>query len=315
MRLCSSRGLLSLFGLVLLPIVSQAQPASGGSISPSQPALAAATDPRSIFLPLLVTDSDGRLVTTLDVRNFAVTEDGHPQTLHSVSTADEPSSVGILLDLSGSMERDLPEERNAVLQFLRTSNPQDEFLLMAFSNHPELLSDLTSSRETIAAKLDSLAPGHRTTLYDAMLESLEKLQQAKYPQRALLVISDGGDNASTHTASDVNSALRRSGVQVNAISMADPDAATIEERSGLASFTEITANSGGRFFPLAYPSQAAEAAGAIAWQLRHQYLLIYASDRPNPDGKWRKVKVKLSPPPGMTHLTVHVRAGYYAPSQ
>jgi Ca-activated chloride channel homolog len=318
MRLCSSRNLVLVSLLIARPPLLPAQVAPANVAANSQqPSLPDALQQQLILLPLLVTDFNGRVVTSLTQANFRVTEDGRPQAIRSVSLNHVPDSVGILMDLSGSMVKGLPLERAAVLGFLRASNPQDEYFLIGFSDAPELLVDFTSSKGAIASGLDVVPPAHRTALYDAVLSGLQKLQEARNPRKVLLVVSDGGENQSHHSEAEVRLALRKSQIQVDAVAIADSwSALNIEERRDRGQrLNNLSNDSGGRFFPLEDPSQAGLIGEAMASELRHGYLLTYASDSPNRDGKWRKVKVKASPPPGMSHLTVHARAGYYAPLQ
>ncbi|MGC2637047.1 MAG: VWA domain-containing protein [Acidobacteriaceae bacterium] len=307
MRLCSR----PCFSLALLlfagPVALKAQSAANFA--------APLPRPHAVLLPLLVTDDSGRAVTSLTRKNFSVTEDGRPEAISSLSSDDAPRSIGILLDLSGSMEKALPLERAAVLQFLHASNPQDEFFLMGFSDHPQLLVDFTASTDTIAARLDTLTAGHRTAFYDALDAALDKLQQAANSRKALLVISDGGDNASHIAETQIRSALRNSTVPLEAIGIFTQQESTFEERAGRYFLNQMTSDTGERLISLDNPTEAGHAGAAMAAGLRLSYLLSYTSSGPNADGKWRKVKIKLSPPPGMSHLTVHARAGYYAPSQ
>jgi Ca-activated chloride channel family protein len=267
-----------------------------------------------VLLPLLVTDDSGRAVTSLTIKNFSVTDDGRPEAISTLSSDDAPRSIGILLDLSGSIEKALPLERAAVLEFLRASNPQDEFFLMGFNEQPALLVDFTSSRAAIAARLDTLTAEHRTAFYDALDAALDKLQHATNSRKAVVVISDGGDNASHISEAQIGSALRKSTVPLEAIGIFVEHESTIEERTGRYLLNQMSSDTGGRLISLDNPIEAGQAGAAMAAGLRLSYLLSYTSDTPGAAGQWRKVKVKLTPPPGMSHLTVHARAGYYAPS-
>ena len=316
MRLCS-RGCISLTLVLFVGAfgLKAQSTSSANAIQPQSLAATPAADSRVVFLPVLVVDESGRAVTSLTRENLSVAEDGRPQVIRSFTHDDPPYSIGILLDLSGSMARRLPLERAAVLQFLRFSNPQDEFFLMGFSDHPELLVNFTSSRETIAAGFDHLHVGFQTALYDAISSGLNKMKEARYPRRALLLISDGGDNASHLSDSEIHHALRQSSVQVETVGIFDFRAVTLGERDGPDNLSRISSNSGGRLLPVEEPAQAGPAGAALSAALRLSYLLSYTSDNPTAAGEWRKVKVKLSPPKGMSHLTVHARAGYYAPSR
>lgn len=315
MRLCSEPGFSVALVLFVGPLglLAQAPANNGAQLQPT--GATSVADSRVVLLPVLVVDDTGRAVTALSSQNFSVTEDGRPEIIRNVAQDDSPYSIGILLDLSGSMNGELPLERDAVLQFLRYSNPQDEFFLIGFSDRPELIVNFTTSREAIAAGFDALHGEYRTALYDAIYAGLDKMREARYPRQVLFLISDGGENASHHSESDIGKALRQNSVRVETIGMFDPRAPTTEDLNGLDNLHQIIGDSGGRLVPLDGPSQAAQAGAAMAASLRLSYQISYTSDSPTAGGEWRKVKVKLSPPKGKSHLTVYARSGYYAPSQ
>ena len=314
MRLCSSSRLLLVSFLIGGPNFLHAQEAPANLPTAQRLPVASASDQHLIPLSVLVTDGTGRAIPSLTKDNFSVTEDGQRQAILNVWRNDAPCSIGILLDLSGSMEKHLPQERAAVLQFLRASNPNDEFFLLTFSDHADLLVDFTSSQDQIAAKLDNLQIGHRTALYDALSEALGKLRQASRPRRVLLVISDGNDNVGHHSDAEIRTEFRKLQVQMNGIAF-DDSRASVEEQSGLHSFTQLTTDSGGRFLLLDDPTQAGVAGAAMAAGLRLGYVLSYSSTNRKADGQWRKVKVKVSPPPGIGHLSIYAPNEYYAPLQ
>lgn len=272
-------------------------------------------DTNLVLIPLTVTDPMDRLVTGLEKQNFTVSEDNHPQTIRTFSCDDAPVSVGIILDLSGSMGNKIVRSRDAILQFMKTSNPQDEFFVIGFNDRPVLITDFTSSVDDVEARLSTIEAGRRTALLDAVYFGLEKMKLAKYQRKALLIVSDGGDNNSRYTENEVRSAVREADVQIYSIGIFDPEAATIEERNGPLLLNDISNESGGRLFRVDDISEMADIATRISSELRNEYVLGYKTDDAKLDGKWRKVKVKLLPPPGLPQLTVHARNGYYAPLQ
>jgi Ca-activated chloride channel family protein len=272
-------------------------------------------DTNLVLVPLIVTDPLDRLVTGLEKQNFSIFEDNHPQAIRTFACDDAPVSVGVILDLSGSMGNKVVRARGAVLQFMKTSNPQDEFFVIGFNDRPVLITDYTSSSDDVEARLATVEVGHRTALLDAMYFGLEKMKQAKYPRKALLVISDGGDNNSRYTENELRSAVRESDVQIYSIGIFDPEAATLEERNGPMLLNEVSSDSGGRLFRVDDLSEMGDIASRISAELRNEYVLGYKTTDARMDGKWRKVKVKLAPPPGLPQLTVHARTGYYAPLQ
>ncbi|MGB6904011.1 MAG: VWA domain-containing protein [Acidobacteriaceae bacterium] len=276
-----------------------------------RPAAARATP---IHLALTVTDPDGRPVTKLTQQNFTLLEDSRPQAILSLSKDDVPASIGILFDVSASVEKSLPWERAAALQFLKDSNPQDEFFLIGIAAQPQLLAGFTSAAN-IESHLSQLQAGHRTAFLDSVWLGLETMKDAKYPRKVFLIISDGGDNASEHSEKAIRSTLRDTDIQIDAVLVDSPDAATVEERNGPILLRDLTDNSGGRALLLDGSAHAADIGASLAFGLRTEYDLTCASDNNGAPGKWRKVKVKLQPPPGLPQLTVHARTGYYAPLQ
>ncbi|MGA8110813.1 MAG: VWA domain-containing protein [Acidobacteriaceae bacterium] len=272
-------------------------------------------DTNLVLIPLTVTDPMDRLVTGLEKQNFDVLENNRPENIRTFSCDDAPVSIGVILDLSGSMSNKVVRARGAVLQFMKTANPQDEFFVIGFNDRPELITDYTSSTDDIEARLMNIQAGHRTALLDALYFGLEKMKQAKYPRKALLIVSDGGDNNSRYTEGEVRSAVKEADVQIYSIGIFDPEAATVEERNGPQLLSDISDETGGRLFRVDDLSEMGDIATRISAELRNEYVLGYKTDDLRKDGKWRKVRVKLNAPPGLPQLTVHARNGYYAPLQ
>ncbi len=299
-------------------------PPVAAKVDPSVPLTAGASlhtgikyrvDTNLVLIPLTVTDPMDRLVTGLEKQNFMVAEDNHPQAIRSFSCDDAPVSIGIILDLSGSMSNKVVRSRGAILQFMKTSNPQDEFFVIGFNDRPVLITDFTSSADDVEARLATIQAGRRTALLDAIYFGLEKMKLAKYERKALLIVSDGGDNNSRYTENEVRSAVREADVQIYSIGIFDPEAATVEERNGPMLLNDVSNDTGGRLFRVDDVSEMGDIATRISSELRNEYVLGYKTDDTRLDGKWRKVKVKLAPPPGLPQLTVHSRTGYYAPLQ
>ena len=272
-------------------------------------------DVNLVLVPLTVTDPMDRLVTGLEKENFFVYENNHLETLKTFSSDDVPVSIGVIFDLSGSMANKVIRARDSILQFMKTSNPQDEFFVVGFNDRPELIEDFSSSTDEIEARLATVRAGHRTALLDAIYYGLNKMKQAKFERKALLVVSDGGDNRSRYTENEVRSVVRESGVQIYSIGIFDPYAATTEERLGPLLLNDISDETGGRLFRVDDIAEMGDIATKISSELRHEYVLGYKPDDEKRDGKWRKVKVRLVPPAGLPPLTVHARNGYYAPLQ
>lgn len=272
-------------------------------------------DVNLVLVPITVTDPRDRLVTGLEKDNFFVYENNHLQNLKSFSQEDVPVSIGIIMDLSGSMANKVVRARESILKFMKTANPQDEFFVIGFNDRPELIEDFTSSPADVEARLATVRAGHRTALLDAIYFGVSKMKQARYERRALVIVSDGGDNRSRYTESEVRSIVRESGLQIYSIGIFDPYAATTEERLGPLLLNDLCEETGGRLFRVDDISEMGDIAEKISAELRNEYVLGFKSDDVKRDGKWRKLKVKLAPPPGLPQLTVHARNGYYAPLQ
>ncbi len=272
-------------------------------------------DVNLVLVPVTVTDPLNRLVTGLEKQDFFLYENNALQKIKSFSAEDAPVSIGIIFDLSGSMSDKINRARNSILEFLRTANPQDEFFVIGFNDRPELITDFTNSVDNIESRLLTVKPGHRTALLDAIYFGLNKMKQAKNERKALLVVSDGGDNRSRYTESEVRAVVRESDVQIYSIGIFDQYAPTREEQLGPILLHDVSEETGGQLFRVDDLADMADIATKISAELRNQYVLGYRSEDAKRDGKWRKLKVKLVPPEGLPQLTVHARTGYYAPLQ
>ncbi|MDE3150540.1 MAG: VWA domain-containing protein [Acidobacteriota bacterium] len=268
-----------------------------------------------VLVPITVTDPMNRLVTGLEQNDFKIYENNKLQNIRSFSCDDAPVSIGIIFDLSGSMTSKLIRARSAILQFIKTANPQDEFFVIGFNDRPELIEDFTSSIEDIQGRLVTVRAAHRTALLDAIYYGLAKMRDAHHERKALLVVSDGGDNRSRYTEGEVRAAVREADVEIFSIGIFDPYAPTPEERAGPQLLAEISESSGGRMFRVDNVDEMSDIAEKISMELRNQYVIGYRPMDLTRDGKWRKVKVKVDPPPGLPPLTVYARTGYYAPLQ
>jgi Ca-activated chloride channel homolog len=310
---------------VHVPPPSTANPGTGAPAGVDAPAatVAGKAKPGSlirmnvdmVLVPITVTDPMNRLVTGLEQEDFQLFENNGEQKIRTFAAEDAPVSIGIIFDLSGSMTSKLVRAREAILQFVKTANPEDEFFVIGFNDRPELIEDFTSSVEDLQARLATVKSGHRTALLDAIYFGVAKMKDAKHERKALLVVSDGGDNRSRYTEGEVRAQVRESDVEIYSIGIFDPYAATPEERTGPILLNELCEETGGRMFRVDDVSEMSDIAEKISTELRNQYVIGYTPKNMSRDGKWRKVKVKLNPPSGLPPLTVHARTGYYAPLQ
>jgi Ca-activated chloride channel homolog len=268
-----------------------------------------------VLVPVTITDPLNRLVTGLEKDDFQIYENNGEQQILSFASEDAPVSIGIIFDLSGSMTSKLLRAREAILQFIKTANPQDEFFVIGFNDRPELIEDFTSSVEDIQARLATVHAGHRTALLDAIYYGIAKMADAHHERKALLVVSDGGDNRSRYTEGEVRAKVREADVEIYSIGIFDPYAPTPEERTGPQLLDDISSSTGGRLFRVDDVDEMSDIAEKISTELRNQYVIGYKPKDLSRDGKWRKVKVKVNPPPGLPPLTVYARTGYYAPLQ
>ncbi len=268
-----------------------------------------------VLVPVTITDPMNRTVTGLDKENFTIYE-GHDQMeIRHFSNEDAPVSIGVIFDMSGSMVSKIDRAREAVIEFFKTANPQDEFFMITFSERPEQVSDFTSSVEDIQGKLVYTIPKGRTALLDAIYLGVNKMRKAKYEKKAILIISDGGDNHSRYTEGEIKSLVKEADVLVYAIGIYDHYFPTQEEQLGPALLSDISDLTGGRTFTIDNPNDLADVAEKIGIELRNQYVLGYRPKTPAHDGKWRKIRVKLTPPKGLPPLRVYAKTGYYAPSE
>ena len=284
------------------------------------PALKSHSKPLSVnvemvLVPVTITDPMNRLVTGLDRENFNLFEGKEQQEIKTFTSEDAPVSLGVIFDMSGSMSSKIERAREAVIEFFKTANPQDEFFMITFADKPEEISDFTTSVEDIQGKLVYTVPKGRTALLDAIYLGVSKMRQARYPKKALLIISDGGDNHSRYTEGEIRSMVKEADILIYAIGIYDHFFPTDEERLGPTLLSDITELTGGRAFTIDNPNDLADVSTKIGIELRNQYLLGYRPKNPVRDGKWRKIKVKLLPPKGLPPLRVYAKTGYYAPTE
>ena len=294
---------------------------AGPQISVRKPPIHATpiqVDVNLVLLNVTVTDPYDRVVTGLERDNFRVFDEKAEQQIVSFSTEDTPISVGLIFDSSGSMSDKIQKSKEAVVQFFKTSNPQDEFLLINFNERFNLVSGFTSKFENLENSLISVKAGGKTALLDAVYLGLSEMKKASTNRKALLVISDGGDNHSRYTERDVRQAVRESDVQIYVVGIFEPLASrarTLEEAGGPDLLAELSQVSGGQMFSVEDPDELPDVMEKVSVELRDQYVVGYKPSNLVRDGRWRRIKIKLAPPRGLPPLQVYARTGYYAPTQ
>jgi Ca-activated chloride channel family protein len=269
------------------------------------------------LINVTVTDPYNRLVTGLDPDNFRVYEDNIEQEVVTFSSEDVPISIGVIFDFSGSMANKIGKAREAALQFFKTANPQDEFFLVSFNERAELTSAFTNSIEDLQSRMMLTAPKGRTALLDAIYLGLSQMRGAHNGKRALLILSDGGDNHSRYNESDIKRLVKEADTQLYAIGIFDPLGyrnRTPEELNGPSLLGETTEMTGGRVFAVENLNELPDIASKIGMELRNQYVLGYRPSNKAHDARWRKIKIKLRAPKGLPPLNVYSKTGYYAHS-
>jgi VWFA-related protein len=275
-------------------------------------------DTTLVQVNVTVTDPLNRFVTGLEKEHFRLFEDKVEQIIAQFSAEDAPLSVGIVFDTSGSMGSKLQKSREAVSQFFKTANPEDEFFLIEFNDRPQLIVPFTTNTDDVQNQLTFTQSKGRTALLDGIYMAMNNMKKARNPRKAILIISDGGDNSSRYTESEIKNAVREADVQVYAIGIFEPMGSrgrTTEEMSGPGLLSEIAEQTGGRHFPVENLSELPDIAAKIGIELRNQYVLYYSPKNQERDGKYRHVNVKLVQPRGLPPLKAFFRLGYYAPTQ
>jgi Ca-activated chloride channel homolog len=264
-----------------------------------------------------VTDPYNRLVTGLEPDNFRVFENNVEQEIQYFSSEDVPISIGVVFDLSGSMANKVGKAKEAAMEFFKTANPQDEFFLVSFNERAQLMSSFTDSVEDLQSRLLSASPKGSTALLDAIYLGLSQMRSARNAKRALLIISDGGDNHSRYNATDIKRLVREADTQLYAVGIFDPLGyrnRTPEELGGPSLLTEVTELTGGRAFDAENVDELPDIAAKIGTELRNQYIIGYRPSNRARDARWRKIKIKLRAPKGFPPLNVYAKTGYYAGS-
>ena len=267
-----------------------------------------------ITLTATVTDVYGRYVSGLNKNAFVNYDNNQEQEITFFSDSDAPVSLGILFDVSGSMGGEkIQKARNALSRFINLSHPSDEYFLIAFNSRAQLLLDRTRDADAVLQKLTLVNPKNNTALYDAVYLGIERVTRGTHQKKAILIISDGQDNSSRYNFGEVRRLMKESDVVTYAVGiLGGGDMGSQVGMQGQAFLDELTSVTGGKSF---YPSsdiEMDEIFERIALELRHQYSIGYTPKDFQPDGKWRKVKVKVKPPRGLPRLTVRSREGYYA---
>jgi Ca-activated chloride channel homolog len=266
-----------------------------------------------VLVSAIVTDRKGVTVSGLTQDKFTILEDKVPQPILSFSREEAPCSVGVILDLSGSMRDKLPAATAAVRAFLKTANPEDESFLMAVGSRPESLLSFTDDVGTIQNSLRTARAVGSTALIDTVYLGLNRMRSARNARRALLIVSDGMDNNSRYSKAELLRTVQEQDVQIYTVGIAERPAGKkaiqlTEEARGLALLGDLADLSGGMSFTVVNSDGMLPAASKIGQAVREQYVVGYRQSDRDDSGKWHVIQLKINSP----RLKVYARKGYYS---
>jgi len=322
---------IGVLGCVLVFAASPPEPQAGESTASEATRRAAATGPirerrpvdirvdkTLVLINVTVTDPLNRFVTGLEKEHFRLYEEKVEQEITQFSSEDAPISIGLVFDTSGSMGAKLQKSRQAAAEFFKTANPADEFFLVQFNDRPELVVPFTTDTDKIQSALTFTQSKGRTALLDSVYLAMNEMKHAHNPRKALLIISDGGDNSSRYTETEIKNRVREADVQMFSIGIFESISGrgrTPEEAAGPGLLNELAEQTGGREYAIENVAELPDIAAKIGIELRNEYILGYTPKNRERDGKYRKVQVKLNQPRGLPPLKAYFRLGYYAPTQ
>jgi VWFA-related protein len=270
-----------------------------------------------VLIPVMVTDRNDQAIRGLEREHFRLWENKVEQSITHFACEDAPVSVIFALDVSGSMKLRLKLAVQAVDQFLRDANPEDEFALAAFSDKAGLLQPFTRNADELVNKLIFLQAKGRTALLDAVAISLAEMRNAKNTRKMILIVSDGGDNNSRINDREIKQRVREADVQIYSIGILNPSwlrGPMPEDMQGAALLNDLSRQTGGRMFDLRDAAELPDVAVKIGRALRTEYMLGFVPQANQHDGKYHRVQVKVQQPQGRPGVRVYFRAGYVAPS-
>jgi Ca-activated chloride channel homolog len=267
-----------------------------------------------VVVPVMVTDAKGSPVIGLEKNDFKLFEGEREQRVQYFYSEDAPISVGLIVDMSGSMGKKVARVREAVEEFFKLADPADDYFVITFSSRPKLLANTTQSTEVIESKLGEMKAKGETALADAIYAGLHKLKSAQYRRKALVIISDGGDNASRHSLRSVKNLAKESDAEIYAIDVCDAPGILLtrrlEEKFGKQWLTQVTEATGGRTLAVDNAAKIPDAASKISLELRNQYVLAYRPANADRNREWRKLKVKVTRAATELPYQVYYRTGY-----
>lgn len=323
MALTSFRIAAALVNVLLLSAVASAFQQNGPLLPVLPRVRHAANLPRAdlrvdvplVLIPVHVTNSIGASVTNLSRKDFRILEDGVEQKIESFALEDAPISVGFVFDDSGSMYHKIRKAAEAASAFFQVSNPSDEFFLIEFNDRAKMVVPFTTDCGLIYKRIARARPMGRTSLLDAVHKAMFQMKRAQNSRRAILILSDGGDNRSRYTEAEIKRAVREADVQIFAMGVFDLSGSrrlTPEELNGPRLLADLAEQTGGKAFTVENINDLPGVCTRIGNELRSRYVLGYSPTNSVRDGKYRRIKVELSMPRAGPVLNVYNRQGYYA---
>lgn len=259
-----------------------------------------------VVLNATVLDRNGRFVPGLKRTDFQIFEDGAEQKLASFSAEETPFAAAILLDTSGSMETRLSLGRSAAIRFLDGLREEDVAAVYNFDSKVEQMQDFSPGRD-LPARAFGLRTKLLTALNDAVLRAADDLAKRTEKRRAIVVLSDGGENNSRASSDKALDHALQAGATIYAVNMSETGPG--RDFAGSSILKNFADKSGGRYIASPGGQELRDSFAAVAEELGHQYTLVYRPINRARDGKWRAIQVK----PGRADVTVRTRKGYRAP--
>jgi Ca-activated chloride channel homolog len=328
-----NRSLLAATGMGVAVFFSIPSPGFQGPLTEAQVTVTPRARPRAetqealmrvdsmlVTVPARISTAGGAPVTTLRKEDFRLFEDNIEQDIVHFSRTDAPVSIGLLFDMSGSMSNKIQKSAEAVSEFFKTANPADEFFLIKFNDRAKLSVPFTTDPDTIYTEVLRSSPFGQTSLLDAIYLATKQMKKARNQFKAVVIVSDGGDNWSRHSIHEIKEALLESDVTVYAMGIFDWNYMSkhaAEERRGPVLLDELAEQTGGRHFPVDDLNSLPAISAQISRLIRDQYELGYYPTNPARDGKYRRLKLmlKVAEPAILQRLHADYRRGYYAPAQ
>jgi Ca-activated chloride channel family protein len=281
------------------------------------------TNAQLVLVAVTVTDHNGKTIQGLRADNFKILDDQTPQRIVSFSGEDAPCSVGLILDISGSMRDTLSVAKEVTQSIFRTANSDDEFVLLTVSTQPEAISGFTTDVASLERSIQFAKPGGFTALIDTVRLGLSRMREGKRPRRALLILSDGMDNHSRYSKGELMRVALEADVQIYTIILDNPSSGNTvpfrpsliakpwdhaEERQGRSLLEDLSDKTGGLHFHVRDVAEAKDAARKAGRALRNEYVIGYQPPDPNGSGKWHRIRVRADVP----STSVYARNGYYS---